>query len=161
MRGFLVLFLIGVASTAALCAPNGALTGVRTIQVDPTVVPPAANVKDPAAANLLRFNLRTAVRDARFMEGPSSIHTHIILNSFTSSDGKMRRVLNLGTGRTDNLVEGQLVIQDASGKTLATREIHFHGSLSFSPDEANPDPQHRQPTSDFEQLLVAELQRLR
>ena len=161
MRTLLAALLAAAVSTAALCAPEGALTKVTTIQVDPTVVPSDAKIADPAAANLVRFNLRAAVKEAHFLEGSSPVHAHILLSSFTSPDGKVKRALNLGTGRMDNVVDGQLVIQDARGKPLATREIHFRGSVSFSPDEANPDPQHRQPASQFEQLLIDELQRLK
>jgi hypothetical protein len=158
---FLAVLLAAAASTTAFCAPDGVLTKVITIQVDPTVVPPAANIKDPSAANLVRFDLRAAVREARFLEGKSPVHAHILLDGFGSPDGKVKRALNLGTGRADNIVDGKLVIADASGKPLATREIHFHGNVGLSPDENNADPQHRQPVSDFEQVLIDELQRLR
>jgi len=161
VRTFLAVLLAVAMPTVALCSPDGVLTKVTTIQVDPTVVPASANIKDSAAANLVRFNLRAAVREAHFLEGNSPIHAHILLNSFGSSDGKVKRTLNLGTGRTDDIVDGQLVIQDAGGKPLATRQIHFRGNVGISPDEANPDPQHRQPTSDFEQLLIDELQGLK
>jgi len=44
---------------------------------------------------------------------------------------------------------------------LATREIRFRGNVGMSPDDANPDPQRRQPTSNFEQLLIDDLQGLK
>jgi len=106
LRTFLAVLLAFTAPEIALCSPDGVLTKVTTIQVDPTVVPAGANIKDPAAANLVRFNLRAAVREAHFLEGASPIHAHIILNSFDTPDGKVRRALNLGTGRTDNIVDG-------------------------------------------------------
>lgn len=164
MRTVRTLLFIAATSTVAFCFPDvikgGVLEKVSTIQVDPTVVANPENVKDPAAANLVRFTLRSAVREAHFAEGNSPIRIHIILDEFSSSDGKVRRVLNLGSGRSDSLVDGKLVIQDASGKQLATREIHFRGNVTLNTDE-NPDPSHRQATSDFEQLLIDELQRLK
>jgi len=145
--------------TVTLCSA-GVLEKVVTIQVDPTVVPNPDKVKDLAAPNLLRFNLRAAVEQAHFLEGKSPVRIHIVLDEFSSSNGKVKRVLNLGSSKTDNFVDGKLVVQDASGKELAAREIHFHGNVGLNPDD-NRDPQRRQPTSDFEQLLIDELQRLK
>ena len=89
----------------------------------------------PPPPNLVRFTLRSAVREAHFAEGNSPVRAHIVLNEFSSSDGKVRRVLNLGTAERDNIVDGKLVIQDASGKHLATREIHFRGNVGLNADE--------------------------
>jgi hypothetical protein len=159
-----VVLVIAATSTVAFCSPGvlkaGILENVAKIQVDPTVVTNPEKVKDPAAANLLRFNLRAAVMQAHFEEGSSPIRIHIVLDEFSSADGKVRRVLNLGASRSDNLVDGKLVIQDASGKQLASREIHFHGNVGLNPDD-NADPSHRQATSGFEHLLIDELQRLK
>ena len=159
-RIFRLFFFVAVTSTLAFCSPQGVLENVAKIQVDPTVVTNPDKVKDPAAANLLRFNLRAAVGQAHFQEGNSPIRIHIVLDEFSSSNGKVKRVLNLGASKTDNLVDGKLVVLDASGKQLASREIHFHGNVGLNPDD-NADPQHRQATSDFELLLIDELQRLK
>jgi hypothetical protein len=165
MRTLRVLLFVAAASAVAFCAPDvlkgGVLERISTLQVDPTVVTNPEKVKDPAAAaNLVRFTLRSAIREAHFAEGNSPVRIHIVLDEFSSSDGKVRRVLNLGSSRSDSLVDGKLVIQDASGKQLATREIHFRGNVGLNADE-NPDPSHRQATSDFEQVLIDELQRLK
>jgi hypothetical protein len=154
--------MLFVAATAAVafCSPQGILDKITTIQVDPTVVTNPDRVKDPAAPNLLRFNLRAAITQAKVHEGNSPVRIHIVLDEFSSSNGKVKRVLNLGASKTDNVVDGKLVIQDASGKLLASREIHFHGNVGLNPDD-NADPQHRQATSEFEQLLIDELQRLK
>jgi hypothetical protein len=155
-----LIFFAAATATVAFCSPGGVLENVSRLQVDPTVVTNPDKVKDPAAPNLLRFNLRAAVTQAHFAEGNSPVRIHIVLDEFSSSNGKVKRVLNLGASKTDNLVDGKLVIQDASGKQLATREIHFQGNVGLNPDD-NADPQHRQPTSDFEQLMIDELQRLK
>jgi hypothetical protein len=52
------------------------------------------------------------------------------------------------------------VIQDAGGKELASRVIHFRGNVAFSSDNGAETPR-RQPTSDFEQLLIDEIQGLK
>jgi hypothetical protein len=57
-------------------------------------------------------------------------------------------------------VEGRLVIQDASGKELSSVKIHMRGSVAFSPGEGN-NTQGRQATSDFEKLLIREIESLK
>ena len=160
LRILRLMLFVAAATAVAFCSPEGVLEKVTTIQVDPTVVTNPDKVKDPAAPNLLRFNLRAAVAQAHFQEGNSPVRIHIVLDEFSSSNGKVKRVLNLGSSKTDNFVDGKLVVQDASGKQLATREIHFHGNVGLNPDD-NADPQRRQATSEFEQLLIDELVRLK
>jgi hypothetical protein len=155
-----VLLFIVATSTLAFCSPQGVLEKVTKIQVDPTVVTNPEKVKDPAAPNLLRFSLRAAVMKAHFEEGSSPVRIRIVLDEFSSAKGKVKRVLDLGASRMDDLVDGKLVVQDASGRQLASREIHFRGNLGLNPDD-NADPQHRLATSDFEQVLIDELLRLK
>ena len=71
MRTIRVLLFVAAVSTAAFCSTDvlkaGVLEKVSTLQVDPTVVTNPEKVKDPAAAaNLVRFTLRSAIREARF-----------------------------------------------------------------------------------------------
>jgi hypothetical protein len=160
--------LLAVAATAAVafCFPDvikgGVLEKVSTLQVDPTVVSNPEKVKDPAAAKLVRFTLQSAVREAHFAEGSSPIRIHVILDEFSSSDGKVRRVLDLNSGRSDSIVDGKLVVQDATGKELASRVIHFRGNVAFSSaDNTDTGGPPRRPASDFEQILIDELQGLK
>jgi hypothetical protein len=159
MRVFQVLLFLAATSAALFCSPGGVLENVRKIQVDPTVIAQPEKVKDAVAANLVRYDLRAAFRDALFEEGDSPIRAHIVLNEF-SSEGTAKRLMDFGTGRNPRTVDGSLVIQDASGKELANVKIHVHGSVASSPADGN-NTQGRQPTSDFERRLLEEIERLK
>ncbi len=67
MRALRVWLFVASTSAVAFCSPDGVLEKVSTLQVDPTVVTNPEKVKDPAAANLVRFTLRSAVREARVL----------------------------------------------------------------------------------------------
>jgi len=155
MKILRALFFVTAVLTVTVCWA-GVLENVSTIQVDPTVVTNPDAIKDPAAPNLVRFTLRAAVREAHFAEGNSPIRAHIVLNEFSNA-GKAKRILNFDTGRTDNVVDGKLVFQDASGKELASRVIHFRGNVAFS----SADAPRRQAVSDFEQVLIDEIRGLK
>jgi hypothetical protein len=159
MRASQFLFLIVATSTASFCSPGGVLEGVKTIQIDPTVIAQPEKVKDATAANLTRYDLRAAVRDAYLEEGDAPIRAHIVLDDF-SSEGKAKRVIGFGSGRKISTVDGRLVIQDASGKQLASVKIHVHGSIASNPADGN-NTQGHQPTSDFEKCLLEEIERLK
>jgi hypothetical protein len=160
MRIFLVSLFAAATSAAALCSPGGILENVKTIQVEPTIVEQPEKVKDASAANLVRYNLRAAVRDANFQEGDSPIKAHIVLDEF-SREGKVKRLtVDLGSGGSTTTVDGRLVIQDASGKELANVRIHLHGSVAFRSTQPN-GAQGRLGTSDLEQLLIQEIERLK
>jgi hypothetical protein len=159
MRTLQLLLLLTAASAVAFCSPGGVLEKVKTIRVDPTVVEQPDKVKDPSAADLVRYNLRAAVMDAHFAEGDSPIRAHIVLDDF-SSEGRAKRLMGLGTGHSISTMDGSLVIQDAGGKELAKVGIHVHGSIAFSAGDGN-NKQSRQATSDLEQRLIEEIERLR
>ena len=159
LRIFLVLLFVTATSAAAFCAPGGVLKGATKIQVDPTVIEHPEKVKDAVYAQLVRYDLRAAVRDALFEEGESPLRAHIVLDEFTP-EGKAKRWANFGSGRNISTVEGRLVIQDASGKELASVKIHLHGSVASNPEDGN-NTQGRQPTSDFERCLLEEIERLK
>jgi hypothetical protein len=156
----LPVLLFVAAAPAALCSPGGVLENVTRIQVDPTVIEQPENVKEPVAANLVRYNLRAAIMDARFEEGDSPIRAHIVLEEFFWESKAKRMTVDLGTGVRTGTVEGRLVIQDASGKELSSVKIHMRGSVAFSPGEGN-NTQGRQATSDFEKLLIREIESLK
>jgi hypothetical protein len=75
VRTLLAMLLAVAVPAIALCSSDGLLTKVTTIQVDPTVVPTPANINDPAAPNLVRFDLRAGVRQSHLLEG-NSPYTH-------------------------------------------------------------------------------------
>ena len=159
MRIFQVLVFVAATSTASFCSPGGVLENVRKIQVDPTVIAHPEKVQDAVAANLVRYNLRAAFRDALFEEGDSPIRAHIVLDEF-SSESTAKRLIGLGTGRSTRTVDGRLVIQDASGKELASVKIHVRGTVAFSA-RAGDNTQGRLAASDFEQRLLEEIERLK
>lgn len=158
MRIFQVLFFVAAASAAAFCSPGGLLENVKKIQVDPTVVEQPDKVDSSTAPNLVRFDLRAAVKDAHMEEGDSPIRAHFVLESF-SSESPARRLIGMGSGRNICTVDGRLVIQDASGKELTAIKIHVHGSVAFGPGPGN-DARDR-PISDFEQRLTKEIESLK
>jgi hypothetical protein len=159
MRRFHVLLFIAATSIASFCSAGGVLENVRKIQVDPTVIEQPEKVKDATAGNLVRYDLRAAIRDGLFEEGDSPIRAHLVLDEF-SSEGKAKRLVGFATGRCISTVDGRLVIQDASGKELASVKIHVHGSVASSPSDGN-NTQGRQPSSDFERRLLEEIERLK
>ena len=159
MRIFHVLVFVAATSAAAFCSPGGVLENVKKIQVDPTVIEQPQKVKDARAANLIRYDLRAAVRDALFEEGDSPTRAHIVLDEFFS-ESKAKRLIGFGSGRSTSTVDGRLVIQNASGKELASVKIHIRGSVASSPADGN-NTQGRQPTSDFEKRLLEEIERLK
>ena len=145
-------------STAAFCSPGGVLEKVTKIQVDPTVVEQPEKITDSMAPNLVRFNLRAAIKDAHLEEGSSPVKAHIVLEKFTQENAT-KKLLNFGSGKNINNVDARLVIEDASGKQLANVRFHIHGSVAFTHAEGSAED--RPATSDFEQRLVQEIERLK
>jgi len=158
MKIFPVLILVASASTAAYASPGGVLEKVKKIQVDQTVVEQPDKVDNNMAANLIRFDLRAAVKDAHLDEGDSPIKAHFVLEEF-SSESRARRLIGLGTGRSICTVDGRLVIDDENGKELANVKIHVRGSVAFSPGDGNDS--RSKPISDFEQRLHDEIEKLK
>jgi hypothetical protein len=158
MRVLKVLFFIATASTAAFCSPGGVLENVKKIQVDTTVVEQPDKVDNATAANLLRYDLRAAIKDAHLEEGDSPVRAHIVLDSF-SSESPARRVLSLGSGHNICTVDGRLVIQDASGKELANIKLHVRGSVALSAGPGNDAS--TQTISDFEKQLLQEIEKMK
>ena len=158
-KAFRVFVFVAVASVPAVGSPGGALENISQIQVDPTVVEHPEKIMDPAAADLVRFNLRAAVKDAHLEEGNSPIRAHIVLDRY-STENTARRVMDLGSGRKTATLDANLVIQDASGKELANVRMHVHGSVAFRPVEGG-GAHGNTFTSDFEQRLLKEIEMLK
>jgi uncharacterized protein DUF4410 len=134
------------------------LAGVKTVQVDPTVVPKAEKVKEEHAPNQVADSLRNALKDANFEIGEAPIRAHIVLDEFTSGSTAKRFMVGFGAGRST--VDCRLVIQDSEGKELVNRRIRVRGNLIFSPYQGN-NTQRRQAVSSFEQRLLEEIERLK
>jgi len=149
-----LLLLADVAHTQDLKP----LAGVKTVQVDQTVVPKADRVKEEHAANQVADSLRNSLKEANFEIGESAIRAHIVLDEFTSGSMTKRFMVGFGAGRST--VDCRLVIEDAAGKELASRRIRVRGNLLFSPYQGG-NTQRRQAVSSFEQRLLEEIEKLK
>jgi hypothetical protein len=159
MRIFGTLSFLVAAWAGAAFASGGVLEKVTKIQVDPTVVEQPDKVDDNIAPNLVRYNLRAALRDAHLEEGDSPIRAHMILSEY-SSESSARKVLDMGSGRSVCTVDGRLVVEDASGKELASVKIHVHGTAVFA-DGTAIARDGRKARSDLEQRLFQEIEKLK
>jgi len=162
-RTILVLclaLLVCKVGAQTITPPSGPpLRGVKTIQVDPTIVPNPDTVKDSAAPNLVLDSLKNAIRAANIEIGESaSVRAHIVLDEFTGGSTAKRVLIGMGAGRS--AVTCHLVVQDAAGNELSNTKIHVRGNLAFSPYEGN-DTQQRQAVNSFEQKLRDELERMK
>jgi hypothetical protein len=153
-----VLFVMALTS-AALTAFAGVLEKAAKIQVDPTIVEHAEKVDDPMGANLVRYDLRAAVRDAHIEEGASPIRAHFVLDEF-SSESRAHRIIDMGSGRSVCTVDGKLVFEDAGGKELASVRIHVRGSVVSAQGEGNTAQGHAE-SSDLERRLLKEIEGLK
>jgi len=149
-----LLLLADVAHTQDLKP----LAGVKTVQVDQTVVPKADRVKEEHAANQVADSLRNSLKEANFEIWESAIRAHIVLDEFTSGSMTKRFMVGFGAGRST--VDCRLVIEDAAGKELASRRIRVRGNLLFSPYQGG-NTQRRQAVSSFEQRLLEEIEKLK
>jgi len=134
------------------------LAGVKTVQVDVTVVSDPQRVKEEHAPNLLADSLRNALRGADFEVGDAPIRAHIVLDEFTSGSTATRFLVGFGAGRST--VDCKLVLQDTEGKELYSKRIRVRGNLAWSPYQGN-NTQRRQAVSSFEQRLLEELELLK
>ena len=157
--GWLIRLWVLAASVSFLHSTGGVLENVKKVQVDPTVIERPELVQDPAAANLVRYDLRAALRDAFIEDGESPVRAHIVLDEFRS-EGAAKRLAAVGSGRNTRTVGASLLIQDASGKELANVPIHLRGSVAFD-SRQDADARGRQPSSDFERRLLQEIERLK
>ncbi len=147
-----------MASAIAAEKTNKPLAGVKTVQVDETVVPNPSKVKEDHAPNQVMDSLKRALRDADFELGESPIRAHIVLDEFTSGSMAKRFVVGFGAGRST--VDCRLVLQDAEGKELFNKRIRVRGNLAFSPYQGG-NTQRRQAVNSFEQRLIEEIEGLK
>lgn len=134
------------------------LAGLKTVQVDETVVPNPANVKEDHAPNQVMDSLKRALRDADLEVGESPIRAHIVLDEFTSGSMAKRFMVGFGAGRST--VDCRLVLQNAEGKELFNKRIRVRGNLIWSPYQGG-NTQRRQAVNSFEQRLLEEIEGLK
>ncbi len=146
-------FVVGVAQAQT---PKP-LAGVKTVQVDPTVVPKADKVKEEYAANQVADILRNTLKNSNFEIGEAPIRAHIVLNEFTSGS---RAKLMIGFGAGRSTVDCGLVIEDSQGKELANRRIRVRGNPDSDPYQGNKT-QLQHTVSSFEQRLLEEIEKMK
>lgn len=154
----LALTVLAAFAITVAHAQKKPLAGVKTVQVDATVVPNAEKVKEEHAPNQVADSLRNALKDANFELGEAPVRAHIVLDEFTSGSMAKRFMVGFGAGRST--IDCRLVIQDAAGKELASRRIRVRGNLLFSPYQGD-NTQRRQAVSSFEQRLIEEIEKLK
>jgi len=153
-----VVSLLWVAGSVAAEKTNKVLAGVKTVQVEDTVVPNPSKVKEDHAANQVTDSLKRALRDADFEVGEAPIRAHLVLDEFTSGSMAKRFVVGFGAGRST--VDCRLVLTDAAGKELFSKRIRVRGNLVFSPYQGD-NTQRRQAVNSFEQKLIEEIEGLK
>ncbi len=154
----IVVFLALVTGAIAAEKTTKPLAGVKTVQVDETVVPNPSKVKEEHAPNQVMDSLKRALRDADFEVGESPVRVHIVLDEFTSGSMAKRFMVGFGAGRST--VDCRLVFQDAEGKELFNKRIRVRGNLLWSPYQGG-NTQRRQAVNSFEQRLIEEIEGLK
>jgi Domain of unknown function (DUF4410) len=139
-------------------AMAGALTGVKTVQVDPTEVSNADKVKETWAANWTHDQLANALQQTGFQVGNAPIHAKVVLDEFTSGSMAKRFMVGLGAGRSS--ITASIIFEDENGKQLSVTRIHVRGGLLYSSYEGG-NTQTRQAENSFQQKLVEEIERLK
>lgn len=136
-----------------------ALTGVKTIQVQPTAIANPDKVNEDFAATLVQDALRNALQSSNVeIADDATISAHIVLEEFSSGSTAKRVLVGLGAGRST--VAGRLVLQEAGGRELANVRIRVRGSLAFSSWQGGAT-QRRQAVASFDQKLLEEIARLK
>ena len=133
------------------------LHDVKTVQVEPTVVSNPSGVKEDYAADMLRDNLRAALKSAGFEIGDSPVKAHLVLDEFTSGSTAKRVMVGFGAGRST--VDTRLVVVDGE-KEAASVRIRVRGNLIFSPYEGG-NTQRRQAVNSFQQRVLEEIYKLK
>jgi hypothetical protein len=155
----LILVVCNVMAQDPKTAGPSPLRDVKTVQVDPTVIPNPEKVKEESAANLMQDSLRNAFRSANFEVAESApIRAHIVLDEFTSGSTAKRFLVGLGAGRST--IDCHLVLQDADGKELKSVKIRVRGNLIWSPYQGN-NTQRRQAVNSFDQRLLEEIEKMK
>ena len=148
------------AQAQNLVTPSPApLHEVKTVQIDPTVVPKPEKAKDSSAPNLVQDSLRNAFRSANFEVAETApIRAHIVLDEFTSGSAAKRFMVGFGAGRST--IDCHLVLQNAEGKELANVPIRVRGNLVWSPYQGN-NTQRRQAVNSFDQRVLEEIEKMK
>jgi Domain of unknown function (DUF4410) len=137
----------------------GVLRGVKSVRVEPTVVPNPAKVKETYAPNLVQDSLRNALRSAGFeIADSAAVRAHVVLDEFSSGSTAKRVMVGFGAGRS--AVACHLLLQDASGKELSNTKIRVRGNLAFSPYQGN-NTQRRQAVSSLDQRFLEEIEKMK
>jgi hypothetical protein len=161
MKRVVSAVVLGLALLPGAAAAQRAavLRDVKAIQVDPTVIADPDKVTEEFAANLMQDSLRSALRNANF-ETPESatLKAHIVLDEFSSGSKTKRLLVGMGAGRST--VDGRLVVQDASGRELASVPIRVRGNLAWSSYQGS-NTQRSQATNAFDRRLMEEIARLK
>jgi hypothetical protein len=156
---FLIFLVCGLWAQSSRPATAPLLRDVKSVQIEPTLVPSPDKVKEPSAPNLVQDSLRNAFRSANIEVVESApIRAHILLDEFTSGSTAKRFLVGFGAGRST--ITCQLVLLDATGKELRNVTIHVRGALAFSPYEGN-NTQRRQAVNSFDQRLLEEIEKMK
>lgn len=140
-------------------AKTGVLTGVKAVQVEPTVVPDPSKVKAEYAPNLVQDSLKAALRSAGFeIADNADIRAHVVLERFTSGSKAKRWLVGMGAGRS--AVRCRLVLQDASGKELSHTRIRVRGNFAWSGYQGNTT-QRKQAVEKLEQKFLEEIEKMK
>lgn len=156
---FLALTVAGMQAQSSKPAGPPPLRDVKTIQIEPTVIPKPERVKDQSASNLMQDSLRNAFRSANIEPAETApIRAHIVLDEFTSGSTAKRFLVGFGAGRST--IDCHLVLTDADGKELNNVAIRVRGNLVFSPYQGN-NTQRRQAVNSFDQRLLEEIEKMK
>ena len=148
--------LLLFAATLPLLA--GPLVNVKTVQIDPTIVPNPVKVKVEGANSLMEDSLRGALQAANFEIGDSPIRAHLVLDAFNSGS-TTERVLFGGYGAGRSTLDTHLVISDG-GREVASVRIRVHGNFAFASYEGG-SAQSRQAEKSFQKRLLEEIKKLK
>jgi len=157
-KRLLILVLLLASAPIGLAQRVAILRDVKTIQVEPTVVPNPEKVREDFAPNLVADALRNALRSTNFEIGDSPVRAHIVLEEFNSGNLAKRFAIGFGAGRST--VAGRLIFQDGEGKELANIRIRVRGNFLFGGYQGG-DTQRRQAANSFDQKLIEEISRLK
>jgi Domain of unknown function (DUF4410) len=155
----LVFTLFGPKAQGADSTGTGLLRDVKTVQVDPAIVPDASKIKEASGPNLVQDSLKNAFRSAGFEVADSaSIRAHIVLDEFTSGSTAKRMLVGFGAGRST--IECHLVLEDTGGKEISNTRIRVRGNLVWSPYQGN-NTQRRQAVVSLDQRLLEEIEKMK
>jgi len=98
-KRLLILVLLLASAPIGLAQRVAILRDVKTIQVEPTVVPNPEKVREDFAPNLVADALRNALRDTNFEVADSPVRAHIVLEEFNSGNLAKRFAIGFGAAR--------------------------------------------------------------